>query len=565
MPTLRIQNLKIDPNTKKIISGSAAIKERKYLPKEKWIQCKDTAKKPYHSISVTRENLGRVLYLSEDRKKGIFKSPTRGIVYYDSLNDEFSQVDKNDERIMHLSAEIFPEQNVHTVFGDSYLLLHFLRKSKLLGVLRNAFKNNENYERLIMHIFHGILRDGSKIQCSHFIQKSYASYYLREVSLPSLGSDFKFFSDMGADHCRLKFFKQLTNHLKMIYPNFGRGCFVDSTPLPNDIKDNPFNALCSHGVTSTSVQTRLVLILDQETGLPVWFEIIPGNVLDLSTIANIAENVYTSVGVTVESVVLDAGYVTQDLLKSLNSESVQAEDSDIKRIRVMTARMPAKKGYPYKDLYEKNKRNIVNHKGDFIREGHSYFGKKETVEIFGTSINAYVYVDRLAAQIRYDEYLKKHEDEFNSLTAKEKNWVAVKNGYFILLSNRDTTPKELLCDYFERTKIENVFKTSKEYLQLLPLSKWNETSVRGKIFADIINTIILLLLRKEIRASKISTSELFGVAQSWMCFYSRRNDEILIETPNLQTKELCKLLGIKKIPINIKNFATEIENFYQGK
>ena len=83
--------------------------------------------------------------------------------------------------------------------------------------------------------------------------------------------------------------------------------------------------------------------------------------------------------------------------------------------------------------------------------------------------------------------------------------------------------------------------------------------------SDIINTIILLLLRKEIRASKISTSELFGVAQSWMCFYSRRNDEILIETPNLQTKELCKLLGIKKIPINIKNFATEIENFYQGK
>lgn len=69
MPTLRIQNLKIDPNTKKIISGSAAIKESKYLPKEKWIQCKDSAKKPYHSISVTRENLGRVLYLSEDRKK----------------------------------------------------------------------------------------------------------------------------------------------------------------------------------------------------------------------------------------------------------------------------------------------------------------------------------------------------------------------------------------------------------------------------------------------------------------------------------------------------------------
>ena len=53
MPTLRIQNLKIDPETQKIISGSAAIKESKYFPKDKWIQCKDSSKKLYHSISVT--------------------------------------------------------------------------------------------------------------------------------------------------------------------------------------------------------------------------------------------------------------------------------------------------------------------------------------------------------------------------------------------------------------------------------------------------------------------------------------------------------------------------------
>lgn len=564
MPTLRIQNLKIDPETQKIISGSAAIKESKYLPKDKWIQCKDSSKKPYHSISVTRENLGKVLYLSEDRKKGIFKSPTRGIVYYDSLTDEFTQVDKDDERIKHLSPEFFPEKNVHTVFGDCFLLLHFLRSSKLLKVLRESLKDNEKYERMLMHVFHGILRDGSKIKCSHFIDKSYASYYLRDVSIPSLSCDCKFFSDMGTDQIRLEFFKQFTNHLKQLNHNFGKGCFIDSTPLPNDIKDNPFNALCSHGVTNTSVQTRLVLVLDQETGLPIWYEIIPGNVLDLNTITNIAENVFTSIGVTIESVVLDAGYVTMDLLKSLNTEP-GLKDSSMKKNRVMTARMPAKKGYPYKELYEKNKRNIANHKGDFLREGHSYFGTKETIELFGTSINAYVYVDRLSAQIRYDEYLKKHEDEFHNLTAKEKNWLAVKNGYFILLSNKDTSPKDLLSDYFERTQIENVFKTSKEYLQLLPLSKWNEQSVRGKILADIINTIILLLLRKEIRKSGYSISELFGVAQSWMCFYSQRNDEVLVETPNLQTKELCKLLGIKKIPINIKNFSSEIEKLFQGK
>ena len=83
-------------------------------------------------------------------------------------------------------------------------------------------------------------------------------------------------------------------------------------------------------------------MLDQETRLPIWYEIIPGNVLDLNTITNIAENVFTSIGVTIESVVLDAGYVTMDLLKSLNTEP-GLKDSSMKKIRLMTARMPAKK------------------------------------------------------------------------------------------------------------------------------------------------------------------------------------------------------------------------------
>ncbi|MBR1871791.1 MAG: hypothetical protein IJ795_01100 [Bacteroidales bacterium] len=38
---------------------------------------------------------------------------------------------------------------------------------------------------------------------------------------------------------------------------------------------------------STSVQTRLVLVLDEETELPVWYDIIPGNVLDISTIMTV--------------------------------------------------------------------------------------------------------------------------------------------------------------------------------------------------------------------------------------------------------------------------------------
>ena len=67
-------------------------------------------------------------------------------------------------------------------------------------------------------------------------------------------------------------------------PNFGKCCYVDPSHLPNDIDNNPFNALSCHGVDSSSIQTRLVLVLDEETGSPVRYDIIPGNVLDINTI-----------------------------------------------------------------------------------------------------------------------------------------------------------------------------------------------------------------------------------------------------------------------------------------
>ena len=49
---------------------------------------------------------------------------------------------------------------------------------------------------------------------------------------------------------------------------------------------------------------------------------------------------------------------------------------------------------------------------------------------------------------------------------------------------------KILEEYYNRTEIENVFKTSKEYLNLLPINKWNAESVKGKILTDIITTII---------------------------------------------------------------------------
>ena len=86
---------------------------------------------------------------------------------------------------------------------------------------------------------------------------------------------------MGENSLKVSYFRTFVAAMQKQAPSFGKGCYVDSTPLPNDIDSNPFNALCCHGVDSSEVMTRLILVLDEKTGLPVWYDIIPGNVLDI--------------------------------------------------------------------------------------------------------------------------------------------------------------------------------------------------------------------------------------------------------------------------------------------
>ncbi|HAH70648.1 MAG TPA: hypothetical protein DCL74_02635 [Succinivibrionaceae bacterium] len=526
MAFIKVQKLVRDGN--KIVSGSASIVDTRYVPGDQ-----------YHAKHSVIERLGKVLYLNDNRREGIFLSPTRGLIAYNVDQDLFSEVSEDDPRISDKISNKAPL--IHTVFGDLYLLLKFLEKQALYPVLRSVFSKKSDYERLLGHILHGVLKDGSKIHCDDFLRKSCAAYLFSDVNIDSFKSDVKFYTAMGADEARMNFFRSLVKYMRTLSPNFGKGCYVDSTPLPNDLRNNPFNALCSHGVAAVSVQMRLVLVLDEESGIPVWYDIIPGNILDLSTTMNVLNDVAVSLGVEIKSLILDAGYVTKELLNvfNLNSE------------KKIIGRMPAKKGFPHKQLYWDCKNLISRGKYEFVLNEHTYFGYKKEILVFGLKEYAYIYVDRENALHGFRQYLENNEDEFESLKDKDKDWLSVKYGYFVLLSNHSLLPRDLLREYFERTNIEYVFKTSKEYLGLLPISKWTDATVRGKILHDIIDTIIVLMLRKQYDSTGFSLSEIFGRCQSLMCF--NNGGRICVESPNKQTKRFYSLFGLD-VPATVSVF-----------
>ena len=527
MAFIKIQNLVLDENGN-VTHGTASVVDVIYVAGSK-----------YHSKQQSRERLGKIISISEDRKSGVFMSPTRGLVEYNAVTDTFSSVEKGDQRVNN-HPEVFPHTEVHTVFGDSYLLLKFLEKSGMLSILRAVFHKDCDYERVLAHITHGIMRNGSRITCDNFLAKSFASYVLDDISVSSLRTDTEFFRMMGQDSVKMEFFKTFIEAMKKANPDFGNGCYIDSTPLPNDIEDNPFNALCCHGVSSSMIQMRLVLVLDEASGLPVWYDIIPGNILDINTVMNVLNDIGDSLNITINSLVLDAGYTSKELLNAFH----------IGTDKTIISRMPNRRGYHYKELYWQVKTLLGKGKYTFVRNKHTYFGYRKEIEVFDQPIYAYIYVDQYNALQRFRDYLLEHEKEYNALKDKDKDWYTVKYGYFVLLSNIDTTPADLLSQYFCRTEIETLFKTSKEYLDLLPLKKWTDETVRGKILHDIINTIVLLNLRKEYVPNGTSINEIAGKTQSLMC-NRNRNGIVNVETANKKTKEYYKMIGIE-IPSNVR-------------
>ena len=530
MAFIKVQKLVLSEDGN-VVSGSAAVVDTVY----------DSSVKG-RSRHRVRERLGKVISISDDRKCGIFLSPTRGLVEYDSEKDLFAEVERDDRRIAGL--ELFPEPETHTVFGDSYLILSFMEKTGITALLRSVFTKDEDFQRVLAHICHTVAKDGSHISCDDFVSRSFLSYVVPDVPLHSLYSDTKYFSDLGRDSMKVSLMKGYVEMERSGNKDFGSGCYVDSTPLPNDI-DIPISALCSHGTGGCEMQARLAVCLDSASGLPVWYSLFSGNIQDMSTLMDEIDDAETSVGVSIDDLVLDAGYITKELITAYNADD---------RFVSFTGRMPARKGFPFRTLYHRCGGSIHQAKYFFDRNGHTYFGRRFEDVLFGKRVYLYVYIDRDRALSLGRSYRQNNRDEYEALSDKEKNWMEVKNGYFVLVSNIDSTPAETLERYFGRMDIESFFKTSKEYLSLLPLSKWTRETIEGKLLNDMISTIVYLKIRKALSGTGLSMSKLFGRASSLMC--TRKKDgTVIVEEANRQVKEIFKAAGIK-IPssMNLEEF-----------
>ena len=484
----------------------------------------------YHSRQRVRERLGRVVELSEGGRSGVFRSPTRGLVRYDADPDSLGPPGRGDGAPTDESSGL-PEPPAHVVAGDYLPLLSVPGRSGLPGVPGEAFPRDGDYGRLLAHLPRSPLRDGSRVSCNDLVARSAASHLLPDVSVPSPGGVSAHFHAMGSDAAKVSLLRALASAARASDPSLGTCCYVDPAPLLGGLADNPPDALSSHGVGAAALQSRLVLVLDDATGIPAWYGVTPGNAAGAGTLAHVREDVEATLGVTVSSAVPGAGHAARGLVGG--------------EMRYL-ARMPARRGHPFKSMWHRARPQVNGGKRLFVRGGHAYFGRHFVRSVLGARTHLYVYVDKDRALSCLRQTRDGRPGEYEAMPGRDKDWEGARGGFFVLMSNMDEmAPASALDAYFSRMEVEQVLETAKDHLRLLPIAKWTETAMRGKVPRDVIRTVATPRVRKAVAdAGRCRPpTDLWGKSSSPVCL---GNGPALVPgTPNRQCRQRFEGLGFK--------------------
>ena len=502
MAFIKVQNLSRDKDGS-VTAGTASIVDTVYVADGK-----------YHSKQVIREALGKVLSLSMDKRSGVFLSQRRGPVRYDAASDTFQPLSAEDKASLNLAGEASSVNSLF--FGDAFWLVRHLERSGLMDVLKKAFPDKEARDSLLAHLCCRMLPGGQDRSFADFMQHSFAGVLFPQKDA-SKAAETSLFLALGSRACLESFSSAMAEFLRA--KNAGCGWLLaDTRPLPWSTLSSPEN-LKGEGST-------LQLVLEQESGWPVWFDTASGDDRTPSLLSGIASSLSGRLSCSIEGFALDSCYISKDFVKETCSDK-----------KDFIALMPLRKDFQYKEAFREEVRPYLGKsKFEFTYEGRTFFGRKVPLTLFGRSLFLYHYVDAERAARGLQEFTRCYPDEFESLGGFKKDWLANRFGYFVLVSSRDLTEEQLLADYCRQTAV---------YDRLAAIPKGASEPVRrGRILFACLQCCLEQSISEVLAGKGMSCAELFAKTQALLCLASG-SGTFLVETPSQEVSSCFELLDMK--------------------
>ena len=452
------------------------------------------------------DNLGRVL----DREKGIYRNRERGVFTYDLHTNSYGTVSSDYKEppkrkpAKYLSVAGKKRSRLCLDFGNTFFLDRFLKQAGLYPVIDSIGYGNKDTLRSI--VFFYLLSQQSNAHAETWFELNYARILFPNATMASQRIS-EALVLAGMEESKRDFFSAYYSYIKKLdarakklswmecVDGTGEGILIDSTGLPNSAH-LPVTAVSSHN-GEISNETRLIYVVQQGTGLPLFFSYVAGNVIDASTIKNVVSHLKRN-GINTKFALLDAGYYNKKNADAL----IDAGISFMSRVHTNHKVFASALREHRASLECRENFIIYNGRFYYIKRIPCKIGEKEDKDAY-----AYLGLDVSMRDQQKSSLRSKLTDQD---MADGDVYDSLNNyGLFMLMATRPISAEKAIAMYYTRNQIEEIFGIEKGNGKLLPLRTVTEETLRWHLLITFIVSVILLLLRDKLSEIKMPVSAAF--------------------------------------------------------
>ena len=464
---------------------------------------------------VRKKNDGIYLGKVIDKATRTFFNDERGFFTYDPMTGIYGPADER------LTSDRIKDQRkrerILLDFGDSFFLSEVIKQMKYNTVIESIpYRNTDTIYALLAYY---VLQDKANCHAQTWYEGNFVRMLYPQANLVSQRIT-TFLESIGRYDRVLRFFDA---HVGWVNQNISSdpAVLIDSTGLPNSIHF-PLAGISNHN-GKVSREVRMVTMLQRDSGYPFLFRLVPGNVVDMSTLTRAVMELGQH-GIPTDYVLIDAGYFSDPNVDQLYESNID-----------FLSRLPVRNKNIYSKVLQdclpklKRKENLVNYDGRYL-----YIASTEVKIGTNKDHTAYAYlgydVDR-AGDETHKAVLNARQ---NKITEAELQKALEDAGLFVIIASLPFRDEEILPAYYVRQLVEQYFDVGKSISHLTPLRVHSEEALYGHLMLSMMAATINLYIMKATKQFYADREEMFTALHNQKCivYNSRVNTNEAVSIAN---------------------------------
>ncbi len=416
-------------------------------------------------------------------------------------------------------------KGVHLVsksYGHIFFLRYLAKELGLFQILKSVFP--DKFEQILSLAFYEITEASPLYLFEYWQQDS----FLPEIKLMDSHACSSLCEDIGKQETlRLDFFKQWVANVKPI-----DAVYYDITSISSYSTNINFVEWGYNRDKENLPQINMGVLCNQQNGVPLYYNIFPGSIVDVSTLHN---NLHflQAFGLNNILMIMDRGFFSTSNVTEMNHPEkkirfIQPLPLSLKKVKELISQSKKtisnpENAFQYNEeiLYSKPVQITI---GKSLFDGHLFFNEKAELDQkqfflsalleieteikeqnFNTQKDAKKYIES-SILIKYQAYYR-----WNSKTKKiEKNIKAINQyfshlGCYLMITNNDKVLEkvEMLNYYRNKDRVEKLFDLVKNEMDGNRLRAHNDFTNHGRLFIRFVALILASYLNKVMSDKKL--------------------------------------------------------------